>query len=91
MGQENMATFSEKISVIYTDETGFATVTADGEILIPIRGTPTIVGTGFRANRLRLRQYLLDGLNLERGVEVSGVEFSVMVSSLLKPTKAHYG
>ncbi|KAI9286750.1 hypothetical protein BC943DRAFT_321319 [Umbelopsis sp. AD052] len=77
MGQENMATFAEKISVIYTDDTGFATVTADREILIPIRGTPTIVGTGFRANRSRLRQYLLNGLNLETGVESTGIELPV--------------
>ncbi|KAI8578327.1 hypothetical protein K450DRAFT_247415 [Umbelopsis ramanniana AG] len=75
MGQEKMDGFAEKTSVLYTDVTGFATVTADGEILIQTRGTPTIVGTGFRANRSRLRQFLLDGLDLETGVEVTGVEF----------------
>jgi 2-polyprenyl-6-methoxyphenol hydroxylase-like FAD-dependent oxidoreductase len=54
MGQDNMDGFEEKTSVLYTDDTGFATVTADGEILIQTRSTPTIVGKGIRANRSRL-------------------------------------
>ncbi|CAO3666862.1 unnamed protein product [Umbelopsis ramanniana] len=76
MGQDRMDGFEEKTSVLYTNDTGFATVTADGEILIQTRGTPTIVGAGIRANRSRLRQFLLDNLDLETGVEVTGVELS---------------
>ncbi|KAG2172637.1 hypothetical protein INT44_002652 [Umbelopsis vinacea] len=42
MGLENMTTFAEKTSVIYLNETGFATFMADGEILIQTQGTPII-------------------------------------------------
>jgi hypothetical protein len=68
MGQDNMDGFEEKTSVLYTNDTGFATITADGEVLIQTRGTPTIVGKGIRANRSRLRQFLFDGLDLETEV-----------------------
>ncbi|KAG2172433.1 hypothetical protein INT43_004975 [Umbelopsis isabellina] len=76
LGPERMVGFEEKVSVNHTKDTGFATVTSDGEILIQSRGTPTIVGTGVRANRNRLRQALLDGLDLETGVEITGVDIS---------------
>ncbi|CAM0140435.1 hypothetical protein VKS41_006446 [Umbelopsis sp. WA50703] len=76
MGPERMDRFEEKTSVNHTKDTGFATITADGEILLQSRGTPTIIGTGIRANRARLRQALLDGLDLETGVEITGVEFT---------------
>ncbi|KAI9286755.1 hypothetical protein BC943DRAFT_321324 [Umbelopsis sp. AD052] len=42
MGLENMTIFAEKTSVIYLNDTGFATFMANGEILIQTQGTPII-------------------------------------------------
>jgi 2-polyprenyl-6-methoxyphenol hydroxylase-like FAD-dependent oxidoreductase len=39
-------------------------------------GTPTLIGYGIRANRSRLRNFLLDGIDVEMGVDTAGVVFT---------------
>jgi 2-polyprenyl-6-methoxyphenol hydroxylase-like FAD-dependent oxidoreductase len=76
MGEDRMKGFEEKTSVNYTKETGFGTVDSDGSLVFRTHGTPTLIGYGIRANRSRLRQFLMSDLQIETGVDVSGVEFT---------------
>lgn len=77
MGEEKMKGFEEKTSVNYTKETGFGTADSDGTVVFKTTGTPTLIGYGIRANRSRLRDFLLQDLVIDMDVNVSGVEFTL--------------
>ncbi|KAH8553723.1 hypothetical protein BGW37DRAFT_269437 [Umbelopsis sp. PMI_123] len=76
MGEEKMKSFEEKTSVNYTKDTAFATVDSDGSIVLKSVGAPALIGYGIRANRGRLREFLMDGLDVEMDVDATGVEFT---------------
>ncbi|KAG2174583.1 hypothetical protein INT44_006846 [Umbelopsis vinacea] len=76
MGEEKMKSIVEKTSVNYRDETAFSTVDHLGQPVMKSNGSPTLVGYGIRANRSRLRTFLLDGIDVEMGVDATGVVFT---------------
>jgi 2-polyprenyl-6-methoxyphenol hydroxylase-like FAD-dependent oxidoreductase len=76
MGKEKMDSIVEKTSVNYRDETAFATVDHLGNVVMKSNGTPTLIGYGIRANRSRLRKFLLDGIDIEMDVDATGVVFT---------------
>ncbi|KAI8584527.1 hypothetical protein K450DRAFT_216758 [Umbelopsis ramanniana AG] len=76
MGEEKMKSIVEKTSVNYRDETAFATVDHLGNPVMKSNGSPTLIGYGIRANRSRLRKFLLDGIDVEMDVDATGVVFT---------------
>jgi 2-polyprenyl-6-methoxyphenol hydroxylase-like FAD-dependent oxidoreductase len=75
LGEDKMKDFEEYVSVNHTKSTGVALVNYDGKVLLKLDGIPALSGKGIRANRSRIRNRLMEGINVESDVDVTEVNF----------------